>query len=89
MTLGLSMGAQEDLEKMREETGVTTVHTEEPTGETPAAVNAVASVLDSIESAASSAVCYLMPTTSIADQIVAVAQAPTVDLSLPTAAKKS
>ena len=29
MTLGLSMGAQPELEKMREETGVDTVHSEE------------------------------------------------------------
>ena len=29
MTLGLSMGAQDDLEKMREQTGVPTVHGQE------------------------------------------------------------
>jgi len=91
MTLGLSMGAQEDLEKMREESGVSTVIQEDQAQNTatPAPVAAVANLLEGIESAASSAVAALMPSASVSESIASIAQAPTFDLSLPTAAKKS
>lgn len=92
MTLGLSMGAQSDLEKMREETGVNTVHSEEQPAEQTVlsqAADVVGSTLNAVENVVSSVASSLVPSTEQVEGAMSVMSAPTIDLSLPTSQKSN
>mmetsp|Transcript_23796 Transcript_23796/g.60131 ORF Transcript_23796/g.60131 Transcript_23796/m.60131 type:complete len:105 (+) Transcript_23796:170-484(+) len=94
MTLGLSIAAQDEIEKARKDTGASI--NEQPASDaesnssTTTMMEAVAetvdSVLSSVESAASSMVSALTPSSEMVDQVMdsCTMEAPQVDLSLPT-----
>lgn len=89
MTLGLSMGAQTDLEKMREETGASIVGEEEPVEATPLsqAAETVGSTLSVVETTITMVATSLVPSWDQVENAVGTVCGATVDLSLPTAAK--
>jgi len=96
MTLGFSMGLNNDLQKMREETGATgTCNNDENLAEAEAnmatdalefAADAVGGVVNTFENAVTVTADALIPSWTMVESVVeCVPTAPTVDLSLPTA----
>lgn len=92
-TLGLSMSMQDELPKIRNEAGTDNVFQSNqeavPEQETvlSTAASAVESVISTVESAASAVADALTPSASscVAAVEACAVEAPTVDLSLPTA----
>jgi len=92
LTLGLSMGAQEELNKAREAHGAELNQDSScaSTMSTPTILGQAADVLDSmlnaVEDAAGRVVESMTPTPAMVGGAVAAVQPLTLDLSLPTAA---
>ncbi|CAD7931332.1 unnamed protein product [Amoebophrya sp. A25] len=89
MTLGFSMGMQQELQSVRKETGAQ-VHngTEQVQESSPSMVSMIAenveSALTAVENAATSICEAMMPSGEGIAQVVESVQAPVLDLSLPT-----
>ncbi|CAD7922874.1 unnamed protein product [Amoebophrya sp. A120] len=96
MTLGLSIGAQEELQKARQDTGAVCHQQEEAAPSDAeststmmeACAEALESVLNTVENAASSVVSAMTPSSEMVESVMdnCTIEAPTVDLSLPTKA---
>ncbi|CAD7937665.1 unnamed protein product [Amoebophrya sp. A25] len=91
MTLGLSLGAQEELNKAREAHGAElNQETAAPAEQTPTVVSQAAEVVESalaaVESAASSVVDAMLPGGDMVETVMqsCAVEAPTIDLSLPS-----
>jgi len=95
MTLGLSMGLNTDMAKMREESGATgtcnndanvTTESNVATEALGVAADAVDQAVNAMENAVTATADALIPSWNMVESVVdCVPTAPTVDLSLPTA----